>query len=292
MAILADTLVKLLTKAGVDKESESYRKLIGLKELVVDIPDDIDASISGLMSATEAKNNIDIKKHFKAEALDPFNNKVATWLKDNGADDDTIKAITDDQNTYNKVEVAIKKIAELKSKQVDGKGDKAELERKINELSAQLSKAATDAANEKQAAIAQIVAQYDGEFTEMEINRIISSKPLPGQFGLDVESKIAREFLNKKLNEKGASIKKIDGKLKIVAKDDETIRIFEAGKELDLDTLTDMALADNKFLKVSDNGGGMPLKSTQSTQSSSKQSAAAANALSDLDIALQGFAQK
>jgi hypothetical protein len=68
--------------------------------------------------------------------------------------------------------------------------------------------------------------------------------------------------------------------------------IFDNGKELDLDTLTDMALADNKFLKVSDNGGGMPLKSTQSPQSSSKPSAAAANALSDLDIALQGFGQK
>jgi hypothetical protein len=126
----------------------------------------------------------------------------------------------------------------------------------------------------------------------MEINRIISSKKLPGQFGLDVESKIAREFLNKKLAEKSAAIKKIDGKLKLVAKDDDKMLIFDNGKELDLDTLTDMALADNKFLKVSDNGGGMPPKSTQSQQSSSKPSAAAANALSDLDIALQGFGQK
>ena len=292
MAILADTIKKLLTKAGFDLNSETYRQLIGIKELVAEIPDEVDQSLTTLMSANEAKNNIDIKKHFKAEALDPFNNKVSTWLKDNGADDDTIKLITDDPNTYNKVEVAIKKIAELKSKQIDGKGDKAEHERKINELSAQLSKAATDAAFEKQSAIDAIVAKYDGEFTEMEINRIISSKKLPGQFGLDVESKIAREFLNKKLAEKSAAIKKIDGKLKLVAKDDDKMLIFDNGKELDLDTLTDMALADNKFLKVSDNGGGMPPKSTQSQQSSSKPSAAAANALSDLDIALQGFGQK
>jgi hypothetical protein len=68
--------------------------------------------------------------------------------------------------------------------------------------------------------------------------------------------------------------------------------IFDNGKELDLDTLTDMALADNKFLKVSGTGGGNPPSPTPSPQGSPKQSAAAADALSELDIALQGFVQK
>jgi hypothetical protein len=292
MAILADTIKKLLTKAGFDLNSETYRQLIGIKELVAEIPDEVDQSLTTLMGLTEAKNNIDIKKHFKAEALDPFNNKVGGWLKEYGADDDTIKAITEDANTYNKIETAIKKIAELKSKGGENKGDKAELERKINELSAALSKAATDAATDKANAVAQLVAQYDGEFTEMEINRTIGGKQLPGQFGLDVETKIAREFLNKELAKRGATIKKIDGKLKIVAKDDNKMLIFDNGKELDLDTLTDMALADNKFLKVSGNGGGQPPQPTPSPQGSPKQSAAAADALSELDIALQGFVQK
>ena len=80
MAILADTIKKLLTKAGFDLNSETYRQLIGIKELVAEIPDEVDQSLTTLMSANEAKNNIDIKKHFKAEALDPFNNKVSTWL--------------------------------------------------------------------------------------------------------------------------------------------------------------------------------------------------------------------
>ena len=290
MAILADTIKKLLTKAGFDLNSETYRQLIGIKELVAEIPDEVDQSLTTLMSATEAKNNIDIKKHFKAEALDPFNNKVGGWLREYGADDDTIKAITEDANTYNKIETAIKKIAELKSKQSGASsGDKAMLEQKINELSAALSKAATDAALDKDKAVSELRNQYDGEFTEMEINRIISGKQLPGQFGLDVETRIAREFLTKKLAEKNATIKKIDGKLKIVAKDDNKMLIFDNGKELDLDTLTDMALADNKFLKVSGNGGGTPPKPPQGTKNPIKPSSASAEALSDLDIALQGF---
>ena len=285
MAILADTIKKLLTKSGFDTTSDAYKQLINLKELIVDIPDDVDASLSALMGMNEAKNNIDIKKHYKAEALDPFNNKVGGWLKEFGVDDETIKAVTEDPNTYNKVEVALRKIAELKSKDSGSKGDKAELEKKINELSAQLSKVVSDKDTERNDAVAAITAKYDGEFTEMEINRIIGGKQLPGQFGLDVETRIAREFLNKKLAEKGAVIKKVDGKLKLVAKDDDKMIIFDNGKELDLDTLTDMALADNKFLKVSDNGGGTPPRSPQGAQP--KLNYASNTALNQIDEALK-----
>jgi len=294
MAILADTIKKLLTKSGFDIESEAYRKLIGLKELVVDIPDEVDGSLSGLMSLNEAKNNIDIKKHYKAEVLDPINNKISVWLKEVGADHDLINEISNDPNTYKKVELSLKKIAELKSKAAESgnKGDKAELERKVNELSAQLSKIATDAAKDKEDAIAAITNKYEMEFTDLEINRILGGKQLPGLFDRDIEIKMAREFLNKKLAEKNAQIKKVDGKLKLFSKDDETIRIFEAGNELDISTLTDMALADNKFLKVSGDGGGENFQNRQrDDKSQTKLSSAAAEALSDLDTALQGFKQ-
>ena len=289
MAILADTIKKLLTKANYDLNSEAYRELIGKKELMLEVPDDVDSSLTSLMGMTEAKNNIEIKKHYKAEALDPFNNNLPKWLKDLGADDETIEAISKDANTYNKVEVALKKIAELKSKDAESgsKGDKAELEKKINELSAQLSKITSDAAKEKEEAIAAITNKYETEFTELEIQRILSGKPLPGQFDNEVEVKIAREFLNKKLAEKGAAIKKIDGKLKLVAKDDEKMLIFDNGKELDLSTLTDMALADNKFLKVSGNGGGTPPTPTPGGQQPPKTNAASREALSQIDEMLK-----
>ena len=289
MAILAETLEKLLQKAGVDTSSEDFSNLIQKKELLVEIPDTINQSLTSLMSLNEAKNNHQIKSHFKAEALDPFNNKITTWLTEHGVDEATAKQIAEDNNTYNKVEVAIRKIAELKEKQngSNSKGQTAELERKINELSAQLSKTISDAQREKEEAINSIRSQYDNEFTEMQINQIISSKPLPGQFGSDIETKIAREFLNKKLAEKNATIKKIDGKIKIVAKDDEKLLIFDNGKELDLDTLTNMALAENKFIKVSDQSGGTPPKSPQGTQPKTNQ--ATKSAIDEINRALEGF---
>ena len=289
MAILAETLEKLLQKAGVDTSSEDFSNLIQKKELLVEIPDTINQSLTSLMSLNEAKNNHQIKSHFKAEALDPFNNKITTWLTEHGVDEATAKQIAEDNNTYNKVEVAIRKIAELKEKQngSNSKGQTAELERKINELSAQLSKTVSDAQREKEEAINSIRSQYDNEFTEMQINQIISSKPLPGQFGSDIETKIAREFLNKKLAEKNATIKKVDGKIKIVAKDDEKLLIFDNGKELDLDTLTNMALAENKFIKVSDQSGGTPPKSTPGAQPKTNQ--ATKSAIDEINRALEGF---
>ena len=42
---------------------------------MLEVPDDVDTSLSGLMSFVEAKNNIEIKKHFKAEALDRLTRK-------------------------------------------------------------------------------------------------------------------------------------------------------------------------------------------------------------------------
>lgn len=289
MAILAETLEKLLQKAGVDTSSDEFTSLIQKKELLVEIPDTINTSLTSLMSLNEAKNNQQIKSHFKAEALDPFNNKIVNWLTEHGVDEATAKQISEDNNTYNKVEVAIKKIAELKDKQSNStsKGQTAELERKINELSAQLSKTVSEAQREKEEAINAIRQQYDNEFTEMQINQIIASKPLPGQFGVDIETKIAREFLNKKLAEKNAALKKIDGKLKIVAKDDDKLLIFDNGKELDLDTLTNLALAENKFLKVSDNGGGTPPKSTTGTPPKTNQ--ATKSAIDEINRALEGF---
>ena len=289
MAILAETLEKLLQKAGVDTSSDEFTSLIQRKELLVEIPDNINSSLTSLMSLNEAKNNQQIKSHFKAEALDPFNNKIVNWLTEHGVDEATAKQISEDNNTYNKVEVAIKKIAELKDRQSNStsKGQTAELERKINELSAQLSKTVSEAQREKEEAINAIRQQYDNEFTEMQINQIIASKPLPGQFGVDIETKIAREFLNKKLAEKNAALKKIDGKLKIVAKDDEKLLIFDNGKELDLDTLTNLALAENKFIKVSDNGGGTPPKSTTGTPPKTNQ--ATKSAIDEINRALEGF---
>lgn len=281
MALLAEILEQLLPKIGIQQGTDEFNEIVQNKGVAFEVPDKVKEALPTLLTIDEAKHNPTLKAHYYGNALDPFNKKVESWLKDNGVSDDEAKAISENKNTFEKIEKAIAAIAATKPQT---KANDAELKQKINELNLMLSQQQ----RERDEAVNSVRNEYEQRFTEQEIDAIIGSKPLPGQFDSEVERKIAREFLNKKLAEKNAAIKRIDGKLKLVAKDDEKMFIFDNGKELDLDTLTNMALADNKFIKVNGNGSAPPPKPTQGGEPP-KLNNAANNAMADLDKALEGF---
>ena len=281
MALLAEILEQLLPKIGIQQGTEEFNAIVQNKGVAFEVPDKVKEALPTLLTIDEAKHNPTLKAHYYGNALDPFNKKVESWLKDNGVSDDDAKAISENKNTFEKIEKAIAAIA---STRPQTKANDAELKQKINELNLMLSQQQ----RERDEAVNSVRNEYEQRFTEQEIDAIIGSKPLPGQFDTDVERKIAREFLNKKLAERNAAIKRIDGKLKLVAKDDEKMFIFDNGKELDLDTLTNMALADNKFIKVNGNGSAPPPKPTQGGEPP-KLNNAANNAMADLERALEGF---
>jgi hypothetical protein len=281
MALLAEILEQLLPKIGIQQGTEEFNAIVQNKGVAFEVPDKVKEALPTLLTIDEAKHNPTLKAHYYGNALDPFNKKVESWLKDNGVSDDEARAISENKNTFEKIEKAIAAIAATKPQT---KANDSELKQKINELNLMLSQQQ----RERDEAVNSVRNEYEQRFTEQEIDAIISSKPLPGQFDTDVERKIAREFLNKKLAERNAAIKRIDGKLKLVAKDDEKMFIFDNGKELDLDTLTNMALADNKFIKVNGNGSAPPPKPTQGGEPP-KLNNAANNAMADLEKALEGF---
>jgi hypothetical protein len=281
MALLAEILEQLLPKIGIQQGTEEFNAIVQNKGVAFEVPDKVKEALPTLLTIDEAKHNATLKAHYYGNALDPFNKKVESWLKDNGVSDDEAKAISENKNTFEKIEKAIAAIAATKPQT---KANDAELKQKINDLNLMLSQQQ----RERDEAVNSVRNEYEQRFTEQEIDAIIGSKPLPGQFDTDVERKIAREFLNKKLAERNAAIKRIDGKLKLVAKDDEKMFIFDNGKELDLDTLTNMALADNKFIKVNGNGSAPPPKPTQGGEPP-KLNNAANNAMADLEKALEGF---
>lgn len=281
MALLAEILEQLLPKIGIQQGTEEFNAIVQNKGVAFEVPDKVKEALPTLLTIDEAKHNPTLKAHYYGNALDPFNKKVESWLKDNGVSDDEARAISENKNTFEKIEKAIAAIAATKPQT---KANDAELKQKINELNLMLSQQQ----RERDEAVNSVRNEYEQRFTEQEIDAIIGSKPLPGQFDTDVERKIAREFLNKKLAERNAAIKRIDGKLKLVAKDDEKMFIFDNGKELDLDTLTNMALADNKFIKVNGNGSAPPPKPTQGGEPP-KLNNAANNAMADLEKALEGF---
>lgn len=281
MALLAEILEQLLPKIGIAQGTDEFNTIVQNKGVAFEVPDKVKEALPTLLTIDEAKHNPTLKAHYYGNALDPFNKKVEIWLKDNGVSDDEAKTISENKNTFEKIEKAIAAIAATKPQP---KSNDTELKQKINELNQLLSQQT----KERDDAVNSVRNEYEQRFTEQEIDAIISSKPLPGQFDADVERKIAREFLNKKLAEKNAAIKRIEGKLKLVAKDDEKMFIFDNGKELDLDTLTNMALADNKFIKVNGAGSQGQPKPTQGGQTP-KLNNAANSAMADIEKALDGF---
>lgn len=281
MALLAEVLEQLLPKIGIAQGTDEFNAIVQNKGVAFEVPDKIKEALPTLLTIDEAKHNPTLKAHYYGNALDPFNKKVETWLKDNGVSEDEAKTISENKNTFEKIERAIAAIAATKPQT---KSNDAELKQKINELNQMLSQQQ----RERDEAVNNVRNEYEQRFTEQEIDAIIGSKPLPGQFDAEVERKIAREFLNKKLAEKNATVKRIEGKLKLVAKDDEKMFIFDNGKELDLDTLTNMALADNKFIKVNGAGSQAQPKPTQGGHTP-KLNNAANSAMADIEKALDGF---
>jgi hypothetical protein len=288
-----DLFHQLLKSAGFDTTDKAFIDVLSKAEFAnTELPESITSALTtNLLTIDAAKNNPTLKKHFVGNALDPINKGIEELIVEYGIDEVTKAEILADQNTYNKYKVAAKKIAELKEKSAGStnKGEKADLERQINELNKQLSLVATDT----QSKIDTIKSEYEQRILNREIDYTLSSKPLPGQFDRDVEVNIARQFVDKALATKGAIIRTIDGRIAVKQKDNPEMDIFENGKPLTFDALTDMALAENKFIKVSNpnngggNNGGNPRQGVQAPPQNTTTNAA----LAQIDVALGGFSE-
>jgi hypothetical protein len=288
-----DLFHQLLKSAGFDTTDKAFIDVLSKAEFAnTELPESITSALTtNLLTIDAAKNNPTLKKHFVGNALDPINKGIEELIAEYGIDEVTKAEILADQNTYNKYKVAAKKIAELKEKSAGStnKGEKADLERQINELNKQLSLVATDT----QSKIDTIKNEYEQRILNREIDYTLSSKPLPGQFDRDVEVNIARQFVDKALATKGAVIRTIDGRIAVKQKDNPEMDIFENGKPLTFDALTDMALAENKFIKVSNpnngggNNGGNPRQGVQAPPQNTTTNAA----LAQIDAALSGFSE-
>lgn len=286
-----DLFNTLLKSAGFDTTDKAFIDVLSKAEFAnTELPESIVGALTNnLLSVEAAKNNPTLKKHFVGNALDPINKGIEELLNEFGLDEVTKAELLNDPNTYNKYKVAVKKIAELKDKSAGStnKGEKAELEKQINELNKQLSLVATDT----QQKIDAIKNDYEQRILNREIDYTLSSKPLPGQFDRDVEVNIARQFVDKALASKNAIIRTIDGRIAIKQKDNPEMDIFENGKPLTFDALTDMALAANKFIKVSDpnNGGGNGASPRQTGAQAPKQNTTINAALAQIDSAMEGL---
>lgn len=288
-----DLFNNLLKSAAFDTTDKAFIDVLSKAEFAnTEIPESIVSALTNnLMTLEVAKNNPLLKKHYYGNALQPINEGIEKLLTQFGIDEATRQELISDPNTYAKYEKAVNKIAELKEKSAGAgnKSDKAEYEKQIVELNQKIA----NSVKETQLKIAEVTNSYENKIMDMGINYTLSSKPLPGQFDRDVEVNIARQFVDKKLSALNAILVNENGTLVLKQKANPEMSLFVDNKPLSFDALTDMALAENKFIKVSqpnNNGGGSGFNPTPNRGAQAAiQNQTAQSAISNLDIALEGM---
>jgi len=239
-------LKTLLEKVGFDTNRQEFIDVLSKSDFSnTELHSEVVEAINrGLITEQEAKSNSKIKSHYAKQVLDTLDVKIKGATERFGINPEDIT----DTSTYATLDKLIDKLHEKANASGTSKGEKADLERKINELSQQLSAS--------QKAISDAVAternSWSEKFLRTQQDAILRSMPLPQALPTDVELITARTLVDAELAARRARVKEIDGKLTLVSADDENLRIFDAGKELDYHTLTQATLARNKFLKVSD----------------------------------------
>jgi hypothetical protein len=249
-------LSNLAKKAGVDTNTQEF---IALLSHDIDVPETIATTIDkSLMSLDAAKNNPDVRKAARAEALNGVDSKITELLEELGIED--AADITEEKNSFNKISLLTKKVQALEAKKAGSNknADKEAIEKQIADLNKEL-KAAKDTLTAKEK---EFQTTRDGDLTNFEIQKLLLGKEysLPKEMDRDLVVGTAQQAINKALAAKGFNIvrDKESGSLKLLNKEG-LAAYSDTNEPLELPSFIDGALAQNKLLKVNDqnqNGGG------------------------------------
>ena len=242
------TFISELAKiAGYDET-----KLIDLLSINAQIPDDlVNAVNASLMTMETAKNNIELKKYFHAQALNGVDAELRNALSELELDDENRTAIDSETSTYKKVSKSLKLVKELQEKkaQSNNKGEKTELQKEIDRLNNEIKTVKSQSEDKEK----EFNSKLDSTLTEYQLNSILSSKnyALDGM-PKDVLTLTAKNLLQSELSAKGIKIVRDNDKLKLVRVDAPDLDYRENNTAVQLGDFVDSVLANNKLLKVSE----------------------------------------
>ena len=233
--------------SGYDKS-----KLIDLLSVNAQIPDDlVNAVNSNLMTLDTAKNNIELKKYFHAQALNGIDAELKNVLSELELDDESKQAIESETSSYKRVSKSLKLVKELEGKklQTNTKDEKTELQKEIDRLNNEI-KSSKLQMQEKES---EFNTKLESTLTEYQLNSILSSKNYAfGDMPKDVLTLTAKNLLQSALTSKGVKIVRQNDNLKLVRAEAPDLDYRENNTPVNIGDFVDRVLADNKLLKVSE----------------------------------------
>jgi hypothetical protein len=240
-------LSDLAKKSGVDVTQKEFVDVLAHD---IEIPDAIASTINkSLMNIEAAKNNPEVRKAARAEALNGVDSKITDLLEELGIED--ASEILEEKNSYEKIAKLTRTVKALEEKKAKTAKtpEKEALEKKIDELNRELNAAKTNITKKEQ----EWQDLRDGDLTNFEIQKKLLGKDyaLPKEMDADLKVTTAYSAINKALASKELKIVRENGQLIIKTKDN--LKAYsDTNEELQLDSYIDGVLAQNKLLKVND----------------------------------------
>lgn len=249
MASIAESFQKIFSKAGVD--AADFLKTLEGNEAIrgISVPDElISKADQALMTLDGAKQNIQLKSHFKAIDLSPVDKQIEDVLDEFQVEPEDRQHVLAAENSYKRIKSLAAKLVELEGrKSKAATGDKKVLTDEIAKLNAQ---------------VVQERAKYQGEMNElkknndsillnMAIDNVLNGYTYTDSISSDAARAAAKDLLFKQFSKDRTKPLLRDGQIKLVNTADETLAYMINNQEVDFKPYTDKLVADNKLLKVS-----------------------------------------
>lgn len=246
-----DFLAKLAAKSGINLADEKNKDLAtAIAAITNELPEEAVTKMSGaLLNMDDAKNNLDLKKHFTAAVFDGGDAEINKVMDEMGFDIADKEAVKNSETFFKKIGALSRQIKALESKKVDATGkDKSDLQTKINELTTQLANLPKQHAEE----VKNLNAQWEQKFITTQIRSMLNGKKYANdQVPLDVNVETALVLLNRELEKSGAKYVNVNGQLVLrQLADDKLDWINPSNEKPSFEQFLDGVLASNKLIAV------------------------------------------
>lgn len=249
MASITESFQKIFSKAGVD--AADFLKTLEGNEAIkgITVPDDlISKADQALMTLDGAKQNIQLKNHFKAIDLSPVDKQIEEVLDEFQVEPEDRQHVLTAENSYKRIKSLASKLVELEGrKSKAATGDKKALTDEISKLNAQIVQERT----KYQSEMNELKKNNDSILLNMAIENVLNGYTYTDTISTDAARAAAKDLLFKQFTKDKAKPLLRDGQIKLVNTADETLAYMVNNQEVDFKPYTDKVVGDNKLLKVS-----------------------------------------
>lgn len=250
MAKLADLISILCKKTGVDP-TEINKVIDGSEALkAAELPEEaVRAFDQRLMTVEQAKNNPELKSHFKATFFSTLDEKINGFFSEYQVDDETKAAILTDPSSFNRISGLFKSIREAETKKAAAASGNKQAH--LDEI-ANLRKQVLEVTEKSKAEIAKKDTEYGEKMRNMLIRGHFGGYNYSDAFPKDVSVETALNLFNQRLAKEGAKAIMNGTGVKLVLEKDPDLPFTINNQEVTFSEMADKVVGENRMLKVKD----------------------------------------